>query len=132
MTQFEATYARKAFPCFDEPSFKSIFEIRIIHSTSHGYHAMSNMPSIVSPDFFFCNLIQIFLIVFFFYVFGRLKSQLEKTTWRLRASRRAYQCLRTSSRFSSVILFAPQPSLTVLPVPASPFPFAVHQLTRKK
>ncbi|XP_043273333.1 glutamyl aminopeptidase-like [Venturia canescens] len=46
VTQFEPTYARKAFPCFDEPGFKAIFQVKIIHSSSKGYHAMSNMPSL--------------------------------------------------------------------------------------
>ncbi|XP_014611919.1 PREDICTED: puromycin-sensitive aminopeptidase-like protein [Polistes canadensis] len=46
VTQFEPTYARRAFPCFDEPSFKSIFHIRIVHDGKSNYHALSNMPSI--------------------------------------------------------------------------------------
>ena len=28
-TQFQATSARKAFPCFDEPSFRSVFEVTV-------------------------------------------------------------------------------------------------------
>ena len=41
-TQFEATDARAAFPCFDEPEFKSKFIVTLVHQKE--YKALSNMP----------------------------------------------------------------------------------------
>ncbi|KAM4616809.1 leucyl-cystinyl aminopeptidase-like [Polymixia lowei] len=41
-THFEPTSARMAFPCFDEPSFKANYSIRIRRSPVH--IALSNMP----------------------------------------------------------------------------------------
>ena len=47
-THFEPTYARYAFPCFDEPSWKTTFIVTLVRPTGDGYIALSNMPQMVS------------------------------------------------------------------------------------
>lgn len=39
-TQFESCYARQVFPCIDEPSAKSVFNLTLVHSSK--YSAISN------------------------------------------------------------------------------------------
>lgn len=41
-SQLSYIEARKAFPSFDEPSFKAIFKLTIIHDSS--LNPISNMP----------------------------------------------------------------------------------------
>ncbi|XP_076239529.1 glutamyl aminopeptidase [Calliopsis andreniformis] len=42
-SKFEPTYARRAFPCFDEPAFKAEFTVQLVHPTGDCYSALSNM-----------------------------------------------------------------------------------------
>ncbi len=41
-TQFEATDARRAFPCWDEPALKAVFDVTLVFA--EGFEAVSNTP----------------------------------------------------------------------------------------
>ena len=43
-SKFQPTYARRAFPCLDEPTFKSTFSVTLVKPSEGGYIALSNMP----------------------------------------------------------------------------------------
>ena len=47
-THFEPTYARRAFPCFDEPQLKAKFLVTIIHDDKH--RVFFNMPLKVQTE----------------------------------------------------------------------------------
>ncbi|XP_012276537.1 glutamyl aminopeptidase [Orussus abietinus] len=42
-SKFEPTYARRGFPCFDEPGFKAEFSVKLVHPSGYSYTALSNM-----------------------------------------------------------------------------------------
>ncbi|XP_059141543.1 glutamyl aminopeptidase-like [Physella acuta] len=45
-SQLQATDARKAFPCMDEPDMKAVFKLTIVYQTN--YTALTNMPAKVT------------------------------------------------------------------------------------
>lgn len=47
-TQFQTTHARSAFPCYDEPAFRTPFNISIKKYKSQ--IALSNMPILNTVD----------------------------------------------------------------------------------
>lgn len=56
-SKFEPTYARQAFPCFDEPGFKAEFSIKLVHPTGDCYGALSNMN--IEVHRYFCQIVSL-------------------------------------------------------------------------
>ncbi|XP_049821502.1 aminopeptidase A isoform X3 [Aethina tumida] len=49
-SKFEPTFARQAFPCFDEPNLKARFKVRLLKPKDDNYIALSNYPSASVTD----------------------------------------------------------------------------------
>jgi aminopeptidase N len=47
-TQFEATDARRMFPCWDEPAFRAVFSLKVL--LPEDWQAISNMPGTAAPS----------------------------------------------------------------------------------
>lgn len=47
-SKFEPTYARQAFPCFDEPNLKAKYVVHLLKPKDESYIALSNYPVAVS------------------------------------------------------------------------------------
>lgn len=47
-SKFEPTYARQAYPCFDEPNLKAKYKVHLLKPKDESYIALSNYPVAVS------------------------------------------------------------------------------------
>jgi hypothetical protein len=76
-TKFEATFARQAFPCFDEPGFKANFSVTLVRP-SEGFIALSNMNQEVNMIVIHLNLMQKCNddtnFIFIYFIVGRNKG----------------------------------------------------------
>lgn len=64
-SKFEPTYARQAFPCFDEPDFKATYDITLVKPAS--YIALSNM-NVSKLDLMKYNFFFVFINIFYYQI----------------------------------------------------------------
>ncbi|KAG5887715.1 hypothetical protein JTB14_020018 [Gonioctena quinquepunctata] len=50
-SKFEPTYAREAFPCFDEPNLKARYKVHLMKPKDSSYIALSNYPVSKTEDY---------------------------------------------------------------------------------
>ncbi|XP_038162341.1 aminopeptidase N-like [Cyprinodon tularosa] len=98
-SQMQATFARKAFPCFDEPAMKAVFNVTIIHDP--GTKALSNSKEMDSSDAILDNIpvkvttfeptekMSTYLLAFIVCDFDSIVSQESKFLIRIWAQRKA-------------------------------------------